>query len=104
MLATPDKKPRDNEYALLNFKSEPDGTLKFQPVVFYELRNDGSFDNGTTLEEMLRVSIKRLQDLNGRFACRENSIAVTKMQEALMWLNARTADREKRGVEGKLAV
>ena len=30
------------------------------------------------------VLIERLQDLNGRFACRENSIAITKMQEALM--------------------
>ena len=101
MPSTTDKKI--NEYALLNFKRdlEPDGTFRFQPVVFYELKEDGSFDNGITLEEMLRVSIERLQDLNGRFACRENSIAITKMQEALMWLNARTADREKRGVEGK---
>jgi len=71
MTSTTNKKR--NEYALLNFK----------------------------LEEMLRVSIERLQDLNSRFACRENSIAITKMQEALMWLNARTADRESRGVEGK---
>ena len=101
MSLTTDKKP--NEYALLNFKrdSEPNGTLRFQPVVFYELNEDGSFDNGTTLEEILRVSIERLQDLNGRFACCENSIAITKMQEALMWLNARTVDRKKRGVEGK---
>ena len=89
MTSTTNKKR--NEYALLNFKrdSEPNGTLRFQPVVFYEMKEDGSFDNGTTLEEMLRVSIERLQDLNSRFACRENSIAITKMQEALMWLNAR---------------
>ena len=95
------KKP--NEYALLNFKrdSEPDGTIRFQSIVFYELGEDGQFDNGTTLEEMLRVSIERLQDLNNRFACRENSLAITKMQEALMWLNARTTDRIARKVEGK---
>lgn len=101
-MLTTNRKP--NEYALLNFKrdSEPDGTLRFQTIAFYELLEDGSFDNGTTLEEMLRVSIERLQNLNGRFACRENSIAITKMQEALMWLNARTKDREVRGVEGKL--
>ena len=52
-------------------------------------------------EEMLRVSIARLTDLNSRFACRENSIAITKMQEALMWLNERTRERKERGVEGK---
>ena len=91
-----------NEYALLNFKRDEDDTLKFQSVVFYEMFEDGSFENGTTVEEMLRVSIERLQDLNGRFSCRENSIALTKMQEALMWLNERTREREKRGVEGKL--
>lgn len=50
---------------------------------------------------MLRVSIARLTDLNSRFACRENSIAITKMQEALMWLNERTRERKERGVEGK---
>ena len=91
-----------NEYALLNFKRDEDDALKFQSVVFYEMFEDGSFENGTTVEEMLRVSIERLQDLNGRFSCRENSIALTKMQEALMWLNERTREREKRGVEGKL--
>ena len=53
------------------------------------------------LEEMLKVSIERLQDLNSRFGCRENSVAITKMQEALMWLEERTKDRIKRGVEGQ---
>mgnify|MGYP001575771354 CR=1 FL=1 len=102
MPLTTDKKP--NKYALLNFKrdSDPDlNALQFQTVVFYELREDGSFDNGTTIEEMLCVSIERLQDLNGRFPCRENSIAITKLQEAWMWLTERTADRVRRGVEGK---
>jgi len=100
--------PEDkNEYALLQFKrdySSPDdkaGTLKFQKVVFYKMNQDGSYENGTTLEEMLRVSIERLVDLNSRFSCRENSIAITKMQEALMWLNKRTENRKDRGVEGK---
>jgi len=95
---------KSNEYALLNFKrdSEPDGRLAFQPVVFYEMHNDtNGYDNGTTVEEMLRVSIERLVDLNDRFSCRENSIAITKMQEALLWLNERTRERESRGVEGK---
>ena len=62
---------------------------------------NGDFDNGTTLEELLRVGIKRLKELNDRFSCRENSIAITKMEEALMWLNKRTEDRIERGVEGK---
>ena len=100
-LAMPEEK---NKYALLNFNRDEDHALDAlhkQEIVFYKLNPDGSFEHGTTLEEMLRVSIERLQDLNGRFPCRENSIAITHMQEALMWLNARTADREKREVEGK---
>ena len=37
----------------------------------------------------------------GDFACRENALALTKVEEALHWLNHRTADRQRRGVEGK---
>ena len=57
--------------------------------------------NGTTNEAVLACLIHRLQFLNGKFPCRENSIAITKMQEALMWLDKRTEDRKARGVEGQ---
>ena len=56
--------------------------------------------NGLTNEALLAILINRTEVLNGRFPCRENSIAVTKMQEALMWFEKRTADRKARGVEG----
>lgn len=96
-----------NEYALLDFKrtfetpDDKEGTQKFQKIVFFKLNPDGSYENGTTLEEMLRVSLERLNDLNMRFSCRENSLAITKIEEAIMWLNKRTENRVKRGVEGK---
>ena len=99
--------PEKNEYALLQFKrdysspEDKEGTQKFQKVTFYKLNPDGSYENGTTLEEMLQVSIERLQDLNMRFPCRENSITLTKLEESLMWLNKRTEGRHARGVEGK---
>lgn len=83
-------------YTLNSFK--PEGPT--QEVSFYKLNEDGTSEHGTTLEEMLRVSIERLIELNDRFSCRENALAITKMQEALMWLNARTENRKKRGVEG----
>ena len=57
--------------------------------------------DGTTNEEVLKVLIHRLTEMGKKFPCRENSIAITKMDEALMWLEKRTADRKKRGVEGK---
>ncbi len=35
-----------------------------------------------------------------KFKCRENAIAITKLEEALQWLQWRTAAREARGIEG----
>lgn len=57
--------------------------------------------DGTTNEDLLKVLINRTEFLNSEFPCRENSIAITKMQEALMWFEWRTCDRKARGVEGK---
>ena len=87
----------NNTYTLNS--SKPEG--QNQEIKFYKLNKDGTSEYGTTLEEMLRVSIERLQDLNERHSCRENALAITKMQEALMWLNERTRERKARGVEGK---
>lgn len=59
-----------------------------------------AFD-GTTNEEVLAVLIDRMQYLQKKFPCRENAIVITNLEESLMWLNKRTADRVKRQVEGK---
>jgi hypothetical protein len=67
------------------------------PQVGGELK---TLHDGTTNEEVLRVLIDRLQYLQGKFPCRENAIVITKLEESLMWLEKRTADRKKRGVEG----
>ena len=56
---------------------------------------------GTTNEEVLKALINRMQYLNTKFYSRENSIVITRLEEALMWLGKRTADRIERGVEGK---
>lgn len=56
--------------------------------------------SGTTNEEVLEMMLDRMKYLNGVMPCRENSIVITKLQEALMWLNERTKDRQARGVEG----
>lgn len=57
--------------------------------------------NGITQEVLLAIVIDRLQGFQaGPFACRENALALTKLQEAMHWLYHRTIDRETRGVEG----
>jgi hypothetical protein len=57
--------------------------------------------NGISNEALLAVVEDRLLGFqSGEFACRENALALTKLQEAMMWLLKRTRDRLARGVEG----
>lgn len=57
--------------------------------------------NGVTNEALLAIVEDRLLGFqSGEYACRENAVALTKIQEAMMWLQKRTRDREMRGVEG----
>jgi len=57
--------------------------------------------NGITHEVLLAILIDRLQGFqDGPFRCRENALALTKLEEAQMWLQKRTRDRMSRGVEG----
>lgn len=60
--------------------------------------------NGVQNEDLLAIVIHRLRGFQqGPFSCRTNAIALTKCEEALMWLESRTADRMARSVEGKSA-
>lgn len=57
--------------------------------------------NGVMNEDLIAMIICRLEHFNqSEFRCRENSMAITKLEEALLWLRKRTMGREKRGVEG----
>ncbi len=60
--------------------------------------------NGAFVETVIAAAIQRLEFYqtasDGKFKCRENALAITKLEEALHWLNARTASREARNVEG----
>ena len=53
-----------------------------------------------TVIEAARQRLEFYQTTTGCFKCQENAIAIMKLEEALLWLNKRTQDREKRGVEG----
>jgi hypothetical protein len=57
--------------------------------------------NGLTQEVLLAICIDRLQAFQcGPFGCRENALALTKIEEAQHWLQHRTRSRMERGVEG----
>jgi len=57
--------------------------------------------NGVCNEDLIAMVITRLEHFQeSEFACRENALAITKLEEALLWLRKRTMGREQRGVEG----
>ena len=57
--------------------------------------------NGLTQEVLLAIVADRLRSFQaGKFACRENALALTKIEEAQHWLHSRTLARMSRGVEG----
>jgi hypothetical protein len=58
--------------------------------------------NGITDQALLAVVLDRLRSFNdGPFRCRENSLIITKLEEAMMWMEKRSNDRSRRGVEGE---
>ncbi len=57
--------------------------------------------NGAFVEDVLEMCAERIRFYQaGRFRCRENAIALTHLETAILWLNKRTQDRDARGVEG----
>ncbi len=54
-------------------------------------------NNGVTEQALLAIVIDRLRSFQaGPFACRENALALTKLEEATHWMHARTLNRVAR--------
>ena len=96
-----------HKYELDNFeaKDQPGQVIQFiekaPSVTTCEVGAPVTISDGTTNEEVLAMLIDRLGLLHLRFPCRENAIAITHIETALLWLEKRTADRKARGVKGK---
>lgn len=57
--------------------------------------------NGCSIEDVIDVLSNRLEGFQkGPFRCRENALAITKLEEAKQWLLYRTDKRQAQGVEG----
>lgn len=60
--------------------------------------------NGAFVDDVIEAALQRLQfyqtSAGGKFACRENALAITKLEEAMHWLQHRQQDRIDRGVQG----
>jgi hypothetical protein len=59
--------------------------------------------NGLSNEALIAVVLDRLRGFqSGQFAGRDNAMAISHLEDALMRLQRRTRDRIARGVEGQL--
>ena len=60
---------------------------------------------GAFVEDVIEAARQRLEFYQtasgGRFACRENSIAITHLETAMLFLHQRRMEREARGVQGE---
>jgi len=57
--------------------------------------------NGLTHEALLAIVADRLRSFQkGPYACKANACALTHIEEAMHWLQQRTIERMRRGVEG----
>lgn len=73
-------------------------SVKFQ----HGLRESGK--PGATDAALLAIILDRYEGFQaGPYGCRENSLVVTKLQEALHWMKHRADERARRGVLGKNA-
>lgn len=93
-----------HSYELSNFENK-DLEGQILQFIHKEPISEGSCElqtvsDGTTNEEVIEALINRLYFLQSKFSCKENAYAITKLEEALMWLNKRTSDRVNRDVEG----
>lgn len=56
--------------------------------------------NGCQVNTLIHTALMIVEGLNAKFPCEENEKVITSLKQALLFLDQRTADREKREVEG----
>ena len=82
---------------------EVEGVEGVAPIISFTIQSDPISMvgvNGCQARDMLEYVKNLFVSLNSAVPNRETSITITKLEEALHWQDARTADREKRNVEG----
>ena len=92
-----------HKYELAQFEGSEPQTIQFiEKIPVAEGSTElKTVNDGTTNEELLSVLIDRIRYLQGKFPCCENIVVIMNLEDSLMWLKKRTADRLARNVEGK---
>lgn len=82
-----------------------DGDPRYAVVMFQNGPINEVGVNGLTHEALLAIVADRLRSFQaGPFSCKANACALTHIEEAQHWLQQRTSERMRRGVEGTHAV
>ena len=90
-------------YELSSLDGTIDQKLQFiRKEINEETKKFETVMDGTTDEEVISMLVNRMGVLQARVPCRETALVITKLEEALMWIGHRKADRVKRGVECSL--
>ena len=88
-------------YSSAPHSREADGPLLLSEINMQEGPVNEIGINGCHNEDLIAIILARLESFQkSEFKCRENACAITKLEEALMWLRKRTSGRENRNVEG----
>lgn len=96
----PDVAGAHSDYAIAHVPPEGEAS-KFQQSITFQRGPVCDGVNGITNEVLLAIVVDRLRAFQaGPYTCRENSLALTKLEEAQHWLLSRTRARMARGVEG----
>jgi len=77
--------------------------MHFSNSILFKIQNGPIKEhgvNGCQVDTLIHAAKMILEGFNKKFPCRENSVAITKLDESIMWLEKRTKDREARKVEG----
>lgn len=56
--------------------------------------------NGCQFTALIKTALHILEGLDKKYPCVENKYTIMNLEQALIWQENRTRDREKRGVEG----
>lgn len=94
-------------YGSNKFAKQAEGTSQPDPIPYIRIKfQAGPLPqgvNGCSIEDVIDVLVTRLEGFqNGPFRCRENALAITKLEEAKQWLLYRTSKRQAQGVEGTM--
>lgn len=99
-----DDAPSNNRYIISGMNSPNPAQLEEtrKAVILFQNGTEPEVGvNGVTIESLLAICLHRLKGFNsGAWACRENALAITAIEEAITRLHSRTIARLRRGVEG----